>query len=196
MLESARLTTKHPFEVLLYLDEDDETRGQYPKDVKTIVGPRINLGPAYNVLQKEIAADLYMMGADDLIFLERDWDEAVRRAAHKDLLTVISFDDCSGMPGNPKEHGHPFVGKAFIERQGFLAHPSLGHSCIDNFVVRNARALERFKVLPTRIEHVHPKYYKAGKQHRGEPVVWDKTYLDNDRAAKERDGVIYRNLTK
>lgn len=184
MLNSATRTAKDSFEVVLYLDDDDPTRSEYP-EVRTIVGPRINLGPAYNVLLKEVDADLYMMGADDLFFRE-PWMGEIWSLTPKDLICAISFDDCSGNRGKPREHGHPFVGKGLIEKLGYVAHPDLGHSCIDNWIVKKAKALERFFISEVRIEHVHPKYKKA---------EWDQTYLDNTRELKEKDGLIYKALT-
>lgn len=160
--------------MLLYLDDDDPTRGEYPPE-RTIVGPRINLGPAYNVLQKEIEADLYMMCADDIFFATAGWGEAAVLEMPKDGIGVVAFDEGS------RENGHPIVGRALIEKLGYLASPHFNHSCVDNWIVGIALHLERFKkISKIRIVHEHPK---LGFGQR------DQTYRDNSEEEKKKDGM-------
>jgi hypothetical protein len=180
MIDSARKTSKEQFEVLCYLDEDDRRKEEYlGSGVDFTIGPRINLGPAYEVLRKKTNADLVMMGADDLLFRTEHWDEKVRAVTPPDLVCVISFKDGAT---HGKEDGHPFIGRRFIEGMGGITHPELGHSCIDNWVCKAAAQIDRFQRLDMLIEHVHPKYGKG---------LVDQTYLDNDGKKKERDKEIY-----
>ncbi len=178
MLESAVRTAKNKFEVLAYVDDDDPTRGEYEATWANVyVGPRIDLGPSYEVLRKRTTAGIVMMGADDLVFRTMHWDVLVEEAAPKDLISVVSFDD--GGNTGAKEDGHPFIGRGFIDAIGGITNPDLGHCCIDNWVVEIAKNAECFKRLDLLIEHLHPKYRKA---------EWDQTYKDNSKAKRLKDG--------
>lgn len=174
---SAYQTAINPKDVslLAYVDDDDES----PYDGTLIRGPRIGLGPAYNRLYMETDADIVMLCADDVVFRTKGWDMEVRELMPDDLVGVVSYDDL----GRPrKENGHPFVGRKFIELMGYLCYPRLGHSCVDNWLVDTARAVNRFFYGEMVIEHLHPKYQK------GEV---DQTYLDNSKDKKQADGLIY-----
>lgn len=186
MMESAVKTARNKFEVLAYVDEDDPCRDDYEATwANVLVGPRINLGPSYEVLRKKTDADILMMGADDLLFRTKNWDLLVEAATPKDLISVVSFED--GGNFGSKEDGHPFIGRGFIEAIGCITSPNLGHSCIDNWVVEIAKKAGCFRRLDLLIEHIHPKYRKA---------EWDQTYKDNSKDQKLKDGAIFSQSSK
>lgn len=177
MLDSARQTASGEFQILGYFDLDDPRSGEYPGG---LFGPRKYLGPAYQELFDICAGDIVMMCADDLVFKTKGWDQRVVEAMPKDLVGLVSFDDLS-----KKEHGHPFIGRKFIELMGYLCHPKIKHSCIDNWVVDIAKEVNRFLYLgDVVIHHTHPKYGSG---------EWDDTYKSNTKEIQYKDGEVYRH---
>jgi hypothetical protein len=121
-----------------------------------------------------------MMCADDIVFRTQGWDTKVKEQAPEDGIFVLSYDDL----GRPKrEDGHPFIGRKFIEIMGYLTYPRLSHSCVDNWVVDIAKAVNRYVYSDIIIEHIHPKYGKG---------LWDTTYQENSKSIKQADGDVYR----
>jgi hypothetical protein len=182
MYESANDTADGNFTIRAYVDDDDRYKDQYPKWVTT--GRRLLLAPAYEFLYKQSYEDIVMLCADDVIFRTKGWDTRVKELQPRDNIFVVSFDDL----GRPrKENGHPFIGRKFIEAMGFLCYPGLKHSTIDNWIVRVARACDRFFQAEGIIEHMHPKYDKAKT---------DRTYEENHQEVRHQDGNIYRTIGK
>ena len=177
MCDSARSTADGEINILAYMDSDDTGRDKYQEDV--FIGKPMPLAPAYQFLFNQSKADIVMMCADDIVFRTPGWDTKIRQQATSDGVFVLSYDDL----GRPrKEDGHPFIGRKFIELVGYFTYPKLKHSCVDNWVVDIAKAVNRYIYSDIIIEHMHPKYSKG---------VLDETYTDNTKAIKQADGAIY-----
>lgn len=176
MVESARAMAEGEIHIHAYIDNDDPKASEY---LFGIVGEPMPLAPAYQYLYDRSKADILMMCADDIVFRTPGWDTQVKQLAPSDGVFVVSYDDL----GRPrKEDGHPFIGRKFIELMGYFTYPRLKHSCIDNWVVDIAKAVNRYIYSDIIIEHVHPKYQKG---------IWDETYAMNSKPVKRADGVIY-----
>lgn len=180
MIDSALSTADGVVEVLLYVDADDPELKQYP--AWWMIGDSVGLGPAYQKLWMSRKSDIVMMCADDIVFRTKGWDTRVKETMPKDLIGVVS---CNELPKGKREHGHPFIGRKFIEGMGYICHPKLKHSCVDTWVRNIAEQIGRFYYLDDVItEHVHPKYGKG---------ELDDTYRSNTREIREEDGAVYRH---
>jgi hypothetical protein len=177
MCDSARETAEYEINILAYMDNDDTGRDKYQEDV--FIGKPLSLSPAYQFLFNRSKSDIVMMCADDIMFRTKGWDTKVKQAMPEDLIGVVSFDDL----GRPrKEDGHPFIGRKFVELVGYFTYPKLQHSCVDNWVVDIAKAVNRYVYSDIIIEHLHPKYSKG---------ELDTTYAMNNKSIKQADGAIY-----
>ena len=177
MCDSARYLASGDINIIAYVDDNDPERDKYPQDVN--IGPQLPLAPAYQYLYGLSSAPIVMMCADDIVFRTKDWDKKVIQSAASDGVFVLSYDDL----GRPRrEDGHPFIGRRFIELVGYFTYPGLQHSCVDNWVVDIAKAVNRYIYSDIIIEHLHPKYLKG---------EIDSTYLSNSKPIKQADGAIY-----
>lgn len=179
MMLSALETADNKIQILPYLDSDDPTADMYPIGN---VSPPLPLGPAYQRLFHKAESDILMLCADDILFKTKGWDTKVKETMPKDLIGVVS---CNELPKGKREHGHPFIGRRFIEIMGYICHPKLNHSCVDTWVREISEGIKRFYYLEDVItEHVHPKYGK-GKL--------DDTYRSNTKVLQNQDGAFYKS---
>lgn len=186
MAHSMRENADGKVELLGYVDSDDPALDAYQsiaygfEDCPGMFGERLPLGPAYQKLVDICKGDIVMMCADDIVFKTKGWDTRVKETMPKDLIGVVS---CNELPIGHREHGHPFIGRRFIEEMGYICHPSLRHSCVDMWVREVAESIGRFYYLDDVItEHVHPKYGKG---------QLDDTYKANTKDIKRLDGDFY-----
>lgn len=187
MLDSANDTAEGFFSISVYVDEDDRLKDKYPSWVS--IGRPMMLGPAYQYLYEQsdsASSDIIMMCADDLIFKSKGWDTRVKELMPSDGIGLVSYDDL-GTHENRKEDGHPFIGRKFIETIGYLCHPLMNHSLIDNWLAIIARKSKRYFYSDISIEHAHPKYDKAS---------WDETYSRNTRIIRDSDADNFRQIGK
>jgi glycosyl transferase/beta-hydroxylase protein BlmF len=192
LLESIEATAAKIPEVILYIDDDDETMRDfvcrdfvYRGHVKKVVGPRITLSECWNECAKIAAGDILMHGGDDIIFESKRWDVQVRRAfgACDDRILFVHGDD--GHWGD--QFGtHGFIHRAWMETVGYFVPPYFSSDFNDTWLNEVANALGRRLFLPFLTEHMHPLWNKG---------VWDQTHKDR-LARHAKDGVkeLYQRL--
>lgn len=172
-LADAWTDTKAAADVIVAVDDDDPTRGDYLDVVAThprfdiVIGPRLGMVGSLNKVARS-QAPLYdavgFMG-DDHRPRTVDWDMAISDAL-SELGTGIAY-------GNDLIHGERLPTAAFmtadiVRTLGWMAPPGLRHLFVDNAWRSLGCSLEAFRYLPdVVIEHVHPV---AGK------AEWDDGY--------------------
>lgn len=120
-------------EVMIYVDHDDvETiaamglqvtgstyRALAPRVAQVaVVGPRLPLAEACNIIAWASTGGIIHLAADDLVYRSRDWDDAVRAAFEKipDRVALVY-----GRDGNQDERlaTHPFLSRRWIDALGY-----------------------------------------------------------------------------
>ncbi len=170
LLDSLRETSTIIPEVVLYADLDDtSTNGpdincegaHYPINKLVITtAPRILMSKMWNQCAETATGEILMIGADDLIFRTKGWDDDVRRAfaAFPDRLVCVHGND--GVY-QEKFGTHVFLHRNWVDAVGYVAPPYFSADFVDTWWNEVANALNRRIYLPFVTEHMHPLFKKA-----------------------------------
>jgi hypothetical protein len=166
------LGTSENAEVLVYLDDDDPTKDQYPGlqgRVRYIQGPRVMSSKAIKRLMSECDTEYMMFGADDILFKTDDWDKALMQAVPKDGIGFSYGDDqWKNAPGHYCFH------RKWYELTGI--YPDVfTHFGPDGYAIKVIETLDKERMTflhRVKIPHLH---FRNGKASR------DSTY-DEERA--------------
>lgn len=162
---TARETAKHPIEICVYVDEDDNFSVPVLQELKVryVVGPRIRQMTQYwNVCASFANGDILGQLNDDVIFRTHGWDEIVENffAQAGDKLWVVHGDHLGTFDG--RNFGpHPFIHRRWAEIVGYFLPPYFSSDYGDTWLNDLANALSRRKFLPFEIEHMHVAHGKA-----------------------------------
>ncbi len=169
MIQSG-LDTAHDaasLEWLFYLDDDDEEseaaiRNLLAGDGRVVRGPRLKDQSYWNSLAGAAGAELIFLGADDLTFRTRGWDQAVRTsyaAGARNGIGMVWTDD--GDLG-ARLATHPFVSRRWIDVVGFFVPPYFERCFVDLWIFELATLTGVGTYLPdVLIEHSHIELGKA-----------------------------------
>jgi glycosyl transferase/beta-hydroxylase protein BlmF len=187
MVSSAYQTGTGDFEVLAYIDDDDDTADEYAvvDGVTRRMGPSNGVGVAWNTLARQANGDVLMLANDDLVFTTPDWDrkimEAIDYSPWSDSVYVAWAPD-----GAPNPHARctfPFVPSLWIDILGELV-PEIFHFLYhDTWIHEVGRFMDRLIIVEgVEIEHQHFSNKKA---------PYDDTYRRHregkDNQAKRRE---------
>lgn len=177
MLQSAKATARDEFEVCAWLDDDDETRRQYPTDgcVRYGSGPR-SYDPVGTLTTSGLwtrawglaTGSIAFLGADDITFRTRGWDSRVEAAfaAVPDRILMVYPDDGT----RRKAPVNPFVSREWIDATGEFTPADWQGWMADEWIWSVAAELRRVVFLSdVRVLHA---------QRRGS----DETYRDGENA--------------
>ena len=149
------LNTSENAEVSVYLDEDDETKDQYPSldgRVRYTVGPRIWTAKIIKKLMAECDTEYMMFGADDILFKTDDWDKTLMKAVPKDGIGLAYGNDkWKGAPGHFVFH------RKWYELTGMYPEGFI-HFGPDGYAVKVMETLDRgrMRYIPqVEIPHLH-----------------------------------------
>lgn len=189
LLDSLKATSFRMPEVVLYVDDDDESYSFLYEDdvpnVKIVRGPRIKLSECWNKCAAAASGEILMHGGDDIVFKTNGWDEMVAKCfeAHSDKLLFVHGND-----GHWKEKfgTHGFLHRKWIEAVGYFVPPYFSSDFNDTWLNEVANELARRIYLPFLTEHMHPLWGKAD---------WDQTHKER-LARHDRDKVeeLYKSL--
>ena len=168
LCEAAYSLAQSPDDIQLvfYIDSDDVLSLDRMKllgssRIKAIVGPRISLSEAWNVLSRESQGEICMQCGDDAVFRTFHWDALVRAAfdACPDKLIFVYGKD--GIQ-NEKMGTLGFLHRNWINTVGYFMPPYFYSDCTDLWLTDVAKRLKRVKYIPEMyIEHLHPAAGKA-----------------------------------
>jgi len=127
--------------------------------------------------EKQSLGDFYMLGADDMVFLDKGWDEFFSTPDSAGYF-VFHLQDTRDVDGTP----HPIV----KHTEPYLVHPGFLHWYGDTHLVENARNSNEFKHIRThRLAHIKPS----------DVGVCDETHLMIRKMGwRERDKEFYNYL--
>jgi len=195
LVNSAQLTSRNfeSLEFLFYLDFDDNT---FPSELleipnlRIVRGPRIWLPLMLNVLYVHSAGEILMVGADDIRFVSKNWDERVSEVfSNSQDKILLAYGDDLGTYGS-KLAIHGFVHRKWIEVIGSLA-PSGRSAPTDLWLTEVAKKIDRLAYIQdVKIQHMH---YRQGAK----LAHFDDTYKQayNDSSAY-RPLLTYKNLER
>lgn len=162
-------------EILFYVDRDDST---FPDDIlsfniKKIVGNRVWLNMANNILYAHSSGQIIMQAGDDIVFKTYGWDTIVKNTfdLYQDRIALVYGNDNGSYGSLIAIHG--FVHKKWVEALGYFSYPGRTASA-DRWITEVAQRLGRAVYIPSLfIEHIH---YRQGSR----LAKFDKTYQEVD----------------
>lgn len=196
VLQSLNKTSCSEPEVVLYIDDDDDSMKQatdagwvdgeflYPR-LRVVRGPRRTLSECWNECAKVATGNILMHGGDDLVFKTDNWDAMVFKAFYEspDKLIFVHGDD--GYWGD-RFGTHGFLHRRWVQVVGYFVPPYFSSDYNDTWLNDVANALGRRVYLPFVTEHMHPLFGKA---------EWDKTHKERlERHKKDKVEDLYRDL--
>lgn len=181
LMESIASMSAEMPEIVLYVDEDDETMEPWAftghdnpwleklgDKLKVCYGSRRLLSECWNVCAKVATGDILMHAGDDIIFQTKHWDVMVQNAFRSvpDKIIFVHGDD--GHFG--KQFGtHGLIHRKWMEATGYFVPPYFSSDFNDTWLNDVANALGRRVYLPFKTEHMHPLFGKA---------EWDTTHKE------------------
>lgn len=164
--------------MLAYLDEDDATLPQYDDirldGLRYVIGPRMGLARIIHRMIEHSLHSFMFLGADDIEFMTKGWDEKMVAAMPEDLIGAVYCEDKWKQTLN-----HFMFHQKWVSLTG-LFPDDFEHFGPDGYVANVIDALKRRIFLPNVvIEHQHFKNNKAKK---------DDTYSEcRDNGGVDRD---------
>lgn len=164
MIESVFATAKGAFVIYLYVADDDPNMDEYNElsknyghddDIYWCHGPDYPTVYKWNMLAKEAKdADLFMLGADDMVFATPGWDEAIMDHYGKleNKIHVYHLQDSRDLLGTP----HPLATRECVSALGYFLCPIFYHWYGDTWLKVIAQANGIFTHL-TDFTLVHDK---------------------------------------
>jgi len=165
-IKSYKNNSKNKNELLIYLQKDDPTVGQYIDVFKSfnlienidyfILDP-FPTGHMWNLLADKAKGDLLCLMGDDVIIETIGWDTMIEEAAKKyeDNIFVITQNDGRSDLNN-LGCPHPVIHKRWKEILGFFMPPMFMHRYLDTYTTRLAIELNRYIQLPN-VKFTHNK---------------------------------------
>lgn len=156
-----RASSPDNIQILVSIDEDDEEMNcdKFLSEIATMPSVEVHIGKprdkisAINADLEFVRGDCIALVADDTEVDIRDYDTKVLRdlyEAFPDTDGVLHYDDgyrTDGMAGG-KFCTQPVVGRKYLDRFGYIFHPSYKSVFADNEFHVVAYTLERVKRIP------------------------------------------------
>ena len=172
----ATATTTAGVEFLIYLDTDEPNRDGYVRiidqyGISAVFGERIVLSETWNALAKLASGDLLWMMGDDVVFRTLGWDRIVEQAFEDcpDKIMVAHGDDRG--PNGKCFATLPIVHRRWYETLGYFTPAGFAGDYADTWIQDIADMIERKRLLPIVVEHMHWTFGKAAR---------DLTYQEKD----------------
>lgn len=157
---SLALMTSGRWELVVRVDDDDPTADQYPQasEIRYVAGPRNTLSDLWNDCWRVAQGDVFMHGADDIVFCTREWDRLVTDAFPDDGIALVHGDDLGGAGSELATHG--FLSRQWTDAVGMFSPPWFSSDWTDTWFREIADALGRRVFVPIVTEHLH---FASGK---------------------------------
>lgn len=155
------VSDKNNVEIVIYRDEDDNSKYEYSGNYKLITGKRIFPDAAYNECQKAATGPIYVFCPDDIFFLTPGWDKAMEDAFEKskDKIIFVHLNDDYARSNYGLVGG---IHKNWVDTVGYFFNPTI---CRGGDVVINriSKALGRRVML--RKDHIKDTKILTDKTH-------------------------------
>ena len=184
--ESAKATARDPFQVVVYIDNDDDSYANVDLPIECAHGPRIVLSEAWNECAKAARGSIFGHMGDDIIFRTDHWDVLIEDtfSRYPDGIAFVH-----GRDGNESNRlytfgTHGFIHRNWVDTVGYFVPPYFSSDYNDTWLNDVANMINRHVYIPDiYTEHMHPAFGKA---------EMDQTHLDRiDRSAVDRPGDLY-----
>jgi hypothetical protein len=186
MADSAFETSSGNVEVLAYVDEDDPAP-YFPRGVRVVRGPRVNLSECWNRLADVAVGSILHMSSDDIRFRTVGWDETVRAVFGRlpDRIGLVYGRD--GIH-DAKLATHGFVSREWVDTVGYFTWPEFPCDYADTWLHELAGRIGRLFYVPSiLIEHLHPIVGKS---------EWDTTHRERLQRGRDADvAALFRSLS-
>ena len=174
-------------ELVIYVDEDDNSYDDLKLPLTIVKGPRIVLSDTWNKCAKKAKYDILMYAGDDIVFKTDNWDS----------LVVATFDESKdkimfvfGRDGSPHDRiygTHGFVHRNWFNTLGYICPPLFSGDYSDTWINDVAKLVGRHKYINILTEHLHPDFNKTNL---------DKTYEEKyERMKKDKTADLYHSLS-
>jgi glycosyl transferase/beta-hydroxylase protein BlmF len=188
--DSVANTARGPYEMLFWVDDDDDTISDYENalggmpNVEIMVGHETSVSRAWNCLAEHARGELLMMGNDDLVAVTPGWDRILNNASRKyftDGIYVLYCDD------DFKHEDHcafPVISRKWYETVGYFTPPYFRFGYNDTWLMDVAKMLGRLKYVPDAV--VAHRHFT----HPTDPTPRDRTTeyaRDRNQARDDRD---------
>jgi glycosyltransferase involved in cell wall biosynthesis len=168
---------KSAFEVVAYIDDDDETADKYPPGPIYVRGPRIVQSDMWNKCWDRASGDIAMFASDDMTIDTPNWNGVVEDHYRKsdDRLLMLYGDD------GTKSHQAVllFLSREWIDVVGRFTAPYFVSWYSDRWIWEVAEQINRDRFVPN-LHISHPTTTRRFSQP-------DATYKDGARLREEHD---------
>jgi hypothetical protein len=149
-------------EMVLYVDNDDDSYNNLSFPVTIIKGPRIVLSEMWNKAAEKATSDILMYAADDIVFRTPNWDTKV--VSRFDMIPdgigfVFGNDGSKVHDGKYGTHG--FVTKKWVKALGYVCPPHFSGDYSDTWINDIAKMVGRHFHIDIMTEHLHPDFGKT-----------------------------------
>ena len=189
----ATATDPTQVEILFYIDSDDSDSLSFMAEVQSdpriraVVGPRIYLAEAWNVLCREARYDIVMQTGDDAVFRTLGWDVRVLREFEKKDDKILFVYVRDGIQ-NGKIGTLNFLHKNWVKTVGYYLPPYFYTDFNDLWLTDVAKRIKRSVYLDdVYVEHLHPAVGTASL---------DKTHQERIQQVNQTNGRKIYNALK
>ena len=147
-------------ELVVYIDDDDQTYDHIEVPMIIVRGPRIVLSECWNKCFARARGDILMHCGDDIVFRTDGWDKVIvdEFAKYPDHVVFVYGDD----GGPSKDFGtHGFIHRVWAGASGFFVPPYFSSDYNDTWLNDVAKLIGRHRHVDIYTEHMHPAFNKA-----------------------------------
>lgn len=160
-------------------DADKYVHRHFPNDCPTVF--------MWNTLAEEAlkkdANKLFMLCADDAVFMTSGWDKALidHYNALENKIHVYALQDSRDDNGTP----HPIVTREYMDAMGYFMPPIFLHWFVDSWTVETAKANKCFTHLK-QFSLVHDKLNDRGKPDKTHSHIRKMGWLARDKYVNKK----------
>lgn len=147
-------------ELVVYIDEDDQTYDGLDVPMVVVRGRRIVLSECWNKCFEKASGDILMHCGDDIVFRTQDWNKVVEAEFEKypDHIVFVYGDD----GGPSRDFGtHGFIHRKWADTVGYFVPPYYSSDYNDTHLNDVAKLIGRHRHIDIYTEHMHPAFNKA-----------------------------------
>ena len=152
--------------------QQQRTQPYICKGIKIIIGPRVTVGKAWNILAKECSGQILMMGNDDLIFTTKSWDTVLDIEFMKTPDKIACLFPNDGIRDNDKSYlacTFPIIHRCSYEALGYFVPECFKFYYHDSWLAYIFHSLNRLERI-SRFQVVH-KHHTRGESQISEIAV-------------------------
>lgn len=174
-------------EMVVYVDNDDDSYGFKLPLVRFVRGERIILSEMWNECYKISIGEICGHMGDDIVFASKGWDTLLinKFREYGDRIVFVHGDDCSGVHG-PNFGTHGFIHRKWASAVGYFVPPYFSSDYNDTWLNDVANTLgRRVYIDEIKTDHRHYIFNKSVK---------DQTYQDRlDRGVRDKVDEVYHS---